>query len=187
MTNVAQSEDHGSSRATKRVITWIARAISYLVYAYLIIVEIILILGFFLLLFGANPSSGFVQWAYRNLDRVMEPFRGIFSPIELGTAGNDVPAVFETSVLFAMVIYGILAILLSGGIHWLTTLLHRIDREQDEEDRRRAYADAIRQGQNQSQLDPTLPQMPAEPYPSGGAVPGTPATGAPMDPPTAQM
>ena len=184
MTNVAQPDDNSSARTTKRVITWIARAISYLVYVYLLIVEIILILGFFLLLFGANPSSSFVQWAYRNLNRVMEPFRGIFSPIELGTTGNDVPAVFDTSVLFAMVIYGILAMLLSGAIHWLTTVLNRIDRDQEEEDRRRAYAAAIRQ--QQSPLDPTLPQMPTEPYPSGGTVPGAPATGAPMDPPTAQ-
>ena len=61
------------------------RVVSYLIYFYVVVVEIILIIGFFLLLFGANPSAGFTQWAYRNLDRVMEPFRGIFTPIQLGT------------------------------------------------------------------------------------------------------
>ena len=162
MTNVPDVEDHSSSRSTQRVIIWITRAVGYLLYAYLIFVEIILLLGFFLLLFGANPTSGFVQWAYRNLDRVMEPFRGIFSPIEIGQTANDVPAVFETSILFAMVVYGIVAILVSMGIHWLTGRINRLDREQQEEDRRRAYADAIRR--TQSPVDPTLPQMPPDPY-----------------------
>lgn len=77
----------------RKAVVWITRAISYLLYFYIIAVEIILILGFFLLLFGANPSAEFTQWAYRNLDRVMEPFRGIFTPIELGTtSGDDHPA-----------------------------------------------------------------------------------------------
>jgi hypothetical protein len=63
-----------------------------------VVVQIILIIGFFLLLFGANPSAGFTQWAYRNLDRVMEPFRGIFTPIQLGTTSGNVEAVFDCSV-----------------------------------------------------------------------------------------
>src|SRR6478752_7178654 len=99
---------------------WVARVISYLIYAYLIVVEIILIIGFFLLLFGANPSAGFTQWAYRNLDRVMEPFRGIFTPIQIGTTSGDVEAVFETSVVFAMIVYGILAMVISAVIPWLS-------------------------------------------------------------------
>ena len=160
MTNTATSEDR--SRSSKQVVAWIARALAYLIYAYLIIVEIILILGFFLLLFGANPSSGFVDWAYRNLHRVMEPFEGIFSPIAITTTANDVPAVFETSVLFAMIVYGIFASLVSSAVHWLNRVIHRLDREEDEAERRQAYAEAIRQ--SQSPLDPTLPQMPPDPY-----------------------
>ena len=39
----------------------------------------------------------------------MERFRGIFTPIELGLTGNDVEAVLDTSVLFAMLVYGIFA------------------------------------------------------------------------------
>ena len=94
----------------RKIIVQLTRAVSYLVYFYLIAVEIILLLGFFLLLFGANSSASFTQWAYRNLDRVMEPFRGIFAPIELGTTSGDVQAVFDTAVLFAMIVYGIIAI-----------------------------------------------------------------------------
>ena len=86
----------------KRVTAAAIRVVGYLIYAYLVFVEIILFLGFFLLLFGANSSAGFVEWVYRSLDRAMRPFRGIFESIELGTTGNEVPAVFDTSIIFAM-------------------------------------------------------------------------------------
>jgi hypothetical protein len=112
-----------STTRTARIVVTVARALSYLVYAYVVAVEIILGLGFFLLLFGANPSAGFTEWVYRNLARVMAPFRGIFTPIELGTTAGNVPSIFETSVLFAMVVYGILAMLLCALISWLTTKL----------------------------------------------------------------
>lgn len=100
-----------------------AKAVTFVGYAYVVVVEIILSLGFFLLLFGANPSSSFVEWTYRNLDRAMQPFRGIFEPVELGVAGNDIPAIVETSVLFAMVVYAVLALLLG---HLLNRLAERI-------------------------------------------------------------
>lgn len=134
-------------------ITWLVRAIGYLIYAYLVIVEVILLVGFILKLFGANPSAGFVEWWYRGLDRVMAPFRGIFTPIELGTTGNDVGAVLDTSILFAMVIYAVLMVFLRGGIDWMS---HRLElqrrdremelrqRELEEAERRRAIAEAER-------------------------------------------
>jgi len=113
-----------------------AKILSYLVYVYLIFVEIILVLGFFLLLFGANPSAEFTQWAYRSLDRVMAPFRGIFTPIELGTTSGDVQAVFDTSVLFAMIIYGILALALSWLIQWLSHRLVHLEALEADAERR---------------------------------------------------
>ena len=121
------SNDTIAAPGARKAFLWVARAVSYLLYAYLIVVEIILFMGFFLLLFGANPTAGFTEWVYRNLDRVMDPFRGIFSPIELGTAGNDVPAVFETSVLFAMIMYGIVALILNAFIEWLTHRLQHLE------------------------------------------------------------
>lgn len=127
---VAPQEDEGHVHATRRAILWIIRALTYLVYAYVIFVEIILLLGFFLLLAGANPSSSFVEWVYRSLDRVMEPFRGMFTPIELGTtSGNEVESIFETSVLFAMIIYVIVAILINVLLDWLTGRIRRLDWE----------------------------------------------------------
>jgi len=119
----------------RKAVVWITRAISYLLYFYIIAVEIILILGFFLLLFGANQSAEFTQWAYRNLDRVMEPFRGIFTPIELGTTNGDVQAIFDTSVLFAMIIYGIIGSVISALIPWLSGRLQYLEAAEAEAQR----------------------------------------------------
>jgi hypothetical protein len=164
----------------RRVVLLIARAVGYLVYAYLIVVEIILLLGFVLLLFGANPSAGFTEWSYRNLDRVMSPFRGIFTPIELGTAGNDVQAVFDTSVLFAMIVYGIVALALSALIAWLSGRIHQIDDAETELRRREEH---------QAQLDAIAARQSAAPsesspgdVPSASPLPGT-EPGGPASPP----
>jgi len=175
-----------SGLSERKAVLWIVRAISYLIYAYLIVVEIILFIGFFLLLFGANPTAGFTEWAYRNLDRVMAPFRGIFTPINLGTAG-DVEAVFETSVLFAMIVYGILALAFSALIGWLSGRLSQIHAAEDEILRRaeaerlassQAAAAAAREAATAQQGSPALsvtvqPASPT-PDPNAGAVPPPP-------------
>ncbi len=171
----------------RRAFVWAVRAITYLVYFYLIVVEIILLIGFFLLLFGANPTAGFTQWAYRNLDRVMDPFRGIFSPIELGTTGNDVAAVFDTSVLFAMIIYGIVALLFSVLIAWLSGRLDQIRAAEDELarqaeiERRQAAADARLLAAQQAAAQDAQAQVPTTQAPAG-SVPPTPASPAPVAP-----
>jgi hypothetical protein len=145
-------EEPDENAATKRHLLWLARAVGYLVYAYVIVVEIILAFGFFLLLFGANPTSDFVEFMYRNLDRVMDPFRGIFTPIELGmTGGNEVESVFETSVLFAMIVYGLLALAVHALIAWLTGRMDRLQREDYEYRRRQAAEQAARQAQQGQQ------------------------------------
>ena len=126
-----------------RFIALLARALTYLVYFYVLAVEVVLFIGLFLLLFGANPSAGFTQWAYRNLEAAMEPFRGIFASVEIGTTGNDVPAVFDTSILFAMVVYGVIAMGLHAIISWLSNRIARIEREEAIE-RSRAEAEAAR-------------------------------------------
>jgi hypothetical protein len=178
----------------RKAILWVVRAISYLVYFYLIVVEIILFIGFFLLLFGANPTAGFTEWAYRNLDRVMDPFRGIFTPIELGTTGNDVPATFDTSVLFAMIIYGIIALLFSAFIGWLSTRLNQIHSAEDELARKaeiaqqQADADArmlaAQQAAAAAAAQAPTAQVPTPPAPPTAApTPGAPTPPAP-NPPT---
>jgi len=152
----------------RKFIVAAVRILTYLVYAYLIVVEIILVIGFFLLLFGANPSAGFTQWAYRNLDRVMAPFRGIFSQIQLGTTSDDVPAIFDTSVIFAMIIYGIVALLLSVFIHWLTRRLHDLRDAQTELERQaevERQAAAVRAAVDASIVSPAPAPTPPAPTP----------------------
>jgi uncharacterized protein YggT (Ycf19 family) len=102
----------------------IARVLTYLVYAFVLITLVILVLGFFLLLFGANPDAPFSEWVYRSLDRVMAPFRGIFESIQLNGQ-----SVLDTSVLFAMIVYGIVGIALSALIQWLTDKLVTLQRK----------------------------------------------------------
>ena len=108
-----------TSNTPSMAIARIARALTYLIYGFVIIVLIILTLGFFLLLFGANPQADFAEWVYRSLNRVMAPFRGMFEAIPL-----DGRSVLDTSVLFAMIIYGIVAMLLHALITWLTDRLY---------------------------------------------------------------
>lgn len=116
-----------------------ARWFGWFVWAYFTFIVIILTLAFFLLLFNADPDVGFVAWVYRSADRAMEPFRGIF-PTE--TAGNG--SVIDFSILFAMIIYGILASLVNALVNFFD---RKISEERSkamyvaqEEQRRREYA-----------------------------------------------
>lgn len=146
----------------------VARVLTFIVYAWVLVVEAVLIMGFFLLLFGANPSSDFVEWVYRSLDRAMEPFRGIFTPIQLGTtAGNQVESVFETSVLFAMIVYGFVALAVGAVVDWLGRRLERMDRADQQDERWRRYQASI----SAAGQTPPLPTQPPTP-PSGAATDG---------------
>lgn len=93
----------------------LARALTYLVYGFVLVALVLLLLGFFLLLFGANPDAPFAEWVYRGLARVMAPFRGLFEPVPL-----DGRSVLDVSILFAMIAYGLAALVLKTVIDWLT-------------------------------------------------------------------
>jgi uncharacterized protein YggT (Ycf19 family) len=116
-----------------------ARWFGWFVWAYFTFIIIVLTLSFFLLLFNADPDAGFVAWVFRSADRAMEPFRGIF-PTE--TAGNG--SVIDFSILFAMIVYGILGSLVNALVHFFD---RKIAEERskaiyvaEEEQRRREYA-----------------------------------------------
>jgi uncharacterized protein YggT (Ycf19 family) len=100
------------------VVARIARALTFLVYTFVIVALIILLLGFVLELFGANPNAPFAQWLYRGLKRVMAPFRGLFEPVEL-----DGRSVLDISILFAMLVYGIVGLALHAFIERLSLLI----------------------------------------------------------------
>lgn len=101
--------------------TRLARALTYLVYASVMVALVLLLLGFVLKLFGANPHAPFAEWLYRSLKRVMAPFRGLFEPVPL-----DGRAVLDVSLLFAMVVYGLVAVALHAVIEWLTARIVRL-------------------------------------------------------------
>ena len=93
---------------------WISRSIILFVYAFAIACIVILAIAFFLQLFNANQTAPFVDWVYRAARRIMQPFRGIFPSVQ-GEQGS----VFDVSMLFAMFMYGLLALGANGLIAWI--------------------------------------------------------------------
>lgn len=93
---------------------WISRAIILFVYVFALACIVILAIAFFLQLFNANQTAPFVDWIYRAANRIMQPFRGIFPSVE-GEQGS----VFDVSMLFAMFMYGLLALGLHALIAWI--------------------------------------------------------------------
>lgn len=70
------------------------------------LVEVVLVFRFILKLFGANPNSGFVDFAYTISGLFSAPFRGIFStPTQ---EGDIVRSVFETGTLVAIIVYALI-------------------------------------------------------------------------------
>ena len=136
--------------SSKEHIVWAGRALSYLVYFFVTLALIVLAFGFFLLLFGANPDAAFAEWVYRALNRVMAPFRGLFEPIQLNGQ-----SVLDVSILFAMIVYGIVAMALRALIDWLT---YRIDLIRQRE----AYA-AATAAQQATVTQASQPYAPAPP------------------------
>jgi len=117
-----------ASRDAKLTFGTIARVLLWFVYVWVVLNLVLLFLAFVLRLFGANPEAGFTQWVYRSVTRSMAPFRGIFEPIVISDQ-----SVLDTSLLFAMIIYGLVALLLSAGIDWATGFVARRRRQIERE------------------------------------------------------
>jgi len=83
----------------------LAKVLVWLAYGILLVAVVILAIAFILRLFAANPAAEFTQWVYRSAARIAEPFRGIFPPIE-----GDNGSVVDLSLLFAMIMYGLLTL-----------------------------------------------------------------------------
>jgi uncharacterized protein YggT (Ycf19 family) len=109
--SATESTGHGSSLWLLRA----AKAVVVLVYAFVLIDLVMLTLGFFLRLFGASTDAEFTRWVYRNVERIMEPFRGMFP----SHAVSD-QSVLDVSLLFAMIVYAIAGIALHALVEWLT-------------------------------------------------------------------
>jgi uncharacterized protein YggT (Ycf19 family) len=110
----------------RRLILVIGKVVVLLVYLVLVAYAVILGIAFFLRLFGANPTADFAEWIYRSAARIMEPFRGIFPTTQLSDT-----SFFDASLLFAIVIYLVAAIILHGIVDWFSRRISHIDVERD--------------------------------------------------------
>ncbi len=72
------------------------------------VVEVLLAFRFVLKLFGANPSSGFVDFVYSVTGILTAPFDNIFG-VATSDTGDIVRSVFEPSILVAAAVYALIA------------------------------------------------------------------------------
>ena len=136
----------------------VTKAFAVFVYAVVLINLVMLLLGFFLRLLGASTDAEFTRWVYRSVDRIMEPFRGMFPTIE-----GSGQSVLDVSLLFAAIIYTIAAIAFHYLVVWLADKIIALRRQQavgrqSQVIVRPAYGPA-----------PGAPGSPAAGYPPGGA------------------
>lgn len=124
-------------REPKSWILTVGKVITGIVYAILVVYIVVLTLAFFLRLFGANPSADFTEWVYTAASRIMEPFRGIFPTTQISER-----AVFDASLLFAIIVYSIVALALHSLIAWFTGRLTAL-KYQAERDRYFAQAGPV--------------------------------------------
>ena len=163
-----------STTRLRRTTVVVAKVVTTLLYVYVIVVEVMLALAFVLRLFGADPSAGFTQFVYRSLDRAMAPFRGIFPPVVLGTNGNQVDAVLDTSILFAMLVYGLVLLAVGALVDWLARRVGTLDArlvEEAEQARRDAFVQErmFERSAAPQVIVTTAPAPPEQP----GAAPGS--------------
>jgi uncharacterized protein YggT (Ycf19 family) len=93
----------------------VGKLFTLIIYAVLLAYAVIVGIAFVLQLLGANPNADFADWIYRAAANITEPFRGIFPT----TPVTD-RSVFNASLLFALIVYLIVAVFLHGLIDWLT-------------------------------------------------------------------
>ena len=104
----------------------VSKALTYVVYGYMILAVVFLSLGFILLLFGANQSVPFTEFVYKVAAEFLQPFRGIFPVREVGETGY-----FSASALFAIVVYMLLALSVNSLITYITSKMIKHQAELD--------------------------------------------------------
>lgn len=97
-----------------------SRIITYLAYGYAMLASVFLTFGFFLLLFGANQSTPFVQFVYKGAAEFLAPFRGIFPLHQISETGY-----FSPSALFAVIVYLTFAVAVHSLISYLTAKIEQ--------------------------------------------------------------
>jgi uncharacterized protein YggT (Ycf19 family) len=103
-----------------------SRGLSYFIYGVAITAAVFLSFGFFLLLFSANPSTGFVQFVYKVAAAFLEPFRGIFPPHQVSETGY-----FSSAALFAIIFYLFFAACMNALINYINLKMYKHSSELD--------------------------------------------------------
>jgi len=98
----------------------VTRLVGGLINFFLVLVEVFLGLRILLRFFAANPNNGFVQWVYESSSVLLEPFRGIFPTRVIGD--NNV---VDFSAIFAMIVYGLLALAFAALMSYLDPVRYR--------------------------------------------------------------
>jgi uncharacterized protein YggT (Ycf19 family) len=114
-TPAPRGEDQSTGQGTTLWLLRAAKAVVMFVYVVVIIDLVLLLLGFFLRLFGASTEAEFTRWVYRSVERIMEPFRGMFPSHVVSER-----SIVDVSLLFAMIVYSIVGLALHALITWLT-------------------------------------------------------------------
>jgi hypothetical protein len=149
----------GMERNTKRWILWVARFFVLVIYVILLAYAVIVGIAFVLKLLGANPEADFADWIYSAAASITEPFRGIFPTRQLTDRST-----FDASLLFALIVYLVLAVVLHGIIDWCARKIAGIDRAEEREQLRAAYD--LQRSQEAAVFGGEVPPGAVEPAPS---------------------
>jgi uncharacterized protein YggT (Ycf19 family) len=105
-----------NSRAPEAAVVslWAGRVLVWFVYAFSSVGAILLLIAFFLQLTGANPAAPFAAWVYRSSDVLLTPFRSLYPTAKV----HDSRSALNLSVVFAIFMYGLFAVLFAAGVGW---------------------------------------------------------------------
>ena len=174
-------------RETKRLILWVGRLITLFIYVVFLAYAVIVGIAFVLQLLGANPEADFAEWIYRAAANITEPFRGIFPTTQVTDRST-----FNASLLFALIIYLVVAVILHGIVDWMARRIAGIDRAEEREQMQaalQAQQDSTRTalGLDAGTVPTTTPTAPGWNEPVAGVpvepVPPPPRPGDPNYPP----
>lgn len=84
----------------------------YLIRIFFGIIEFFLGIRILLKLFGANEAAPFVTWAYDVTAPLVQPFAGVFPPVNLGPR-----FMIEMSAILALIIYSFIAWAIDQGLN----------------------------------------------------------------------
>ncbi|MEI6850441.1 MAG: hypothetical protein WCK26_00565 [Candidatus Saccharibacteria bacterium] len=112
---------------SKLVFIKFSRGFSYFVYGYSLVASTFLGISFFLLLLSANANTPFVKFVYQTSAAFLGPFRGIFPVRSINETGY-----FSPSIIFAIIMYLILALCMNALINYVTLKMVKHQKELEE-------------------------------------------------------